>query len=80
MCIWSNLEHIGEPVKSTDLVLGIINLNMFLITFMTLFLSSPFYLFPQIFMLGKLCYLMKLEALKPCKRWQMIYPRYPILL
>lgn len=62
-----------EPVESNDLVLGIINLNMFLITFMTLSFSSPFYPFPQIFLLGKPYYLMKLEALKP---WQMIYPQY----
>lgn len=43
MCIWSDLEHIGELVESKALVLGIINLNMFLITFMMLSLFSfPF--------------------------------------
>jgi hypothetical protein len=58
MKLWTNLDNIGVLIESNTLVLGVINLNMFLVTFMMLLIFLPIYSLK--FLLGKLCYLIKL--------------------
>lgn len=69
MCRWADLEHVGELIESNPLVLGIINLNMFLITFMKRSLFSLSIHSLQFFP----CSLMKLWAIAPCKKWWCIH-------